>query len=109
MHVRTRKLIGTILLLLLATVWSLAAMVIAQLPVIASSGWLQAAYYVVVGLAWVLVSFAALCAIAIVFVLRFLPETKGHSVEEIIELFEKEATPPPTAREAASPGSQPHT
>jgi SP family arabinose:H+ symporter-like MFS transporter len=62
-----------------------------------------------VGLAWVLVSFAALCAIAIVFVLRFLPETKGHSVEEIIELFEKEATPPPTAREAASPGSQPHT
>ena len=54
MRVRTRKLIGTILLLLLATVWSLAAMVIAQLPVIASSGWLQAAYYVVVGLAWVL-------------------------------------------------------
>ena len=54
MHVRTRKLIGTIVLLLLATVWSLAAMAIAQLPVIASSGWLQAAYYVVVGLAWVL-------------------------------------------------------
>ena len=28
---------------------------------------------------------------AIVFVLRFLPETKGHSVEEIIALFEREA------------------
>jgi hypothetical protein len=54
MRVRTRKLIGTILLLLLATVWSLAAMVIAQVPVIANSGWLQAAYYVVAGLGWVL-------------------------------------------------------
>jgi hypothetical protein len=54
MRVRTRKLIGTILLLLLATVWSLTAMVIAQVPVIANSGWLQAAYYVVAGLGWVL-------------------------------------------------------
>ena len=54
MRVRTRNLIGTILLLLLATVWSLAAMVIAQVPVIANSGWLQAAYYVVAGLGWVL-------------------------------------------------------
>jgi len=54
MRVRTRKLIGTVLLLLLATVWSLAAMVIAQVPVIANSGWLQAAYYVVAGLGWVL-------------------------------------------------------
>ena len=54
MRVRTRKLIGTVLLLLLATVWSLTAMVIAQVPVIANSGWLQAAYYVVAGLGWVL-------------------------------------------------------
>ena len=54
MRVRTRKLIGTILLLLLATIWSLAAMVIAQLPVIAGSGWIQAVYYVVAGLGWVL-------------------------------------------------------
>jgi MFS family permease len=61
-----------------------------------------------VGLAWVLVSFAALCAIAIVFVLRFLPETKGHSVEEIIELFEKQATPPP-GRQGADHRSPPHT
>jgi SP family arabinose:H+ symporter-like MFS transporter len=50
-----------------------------------------------VGLAWVMVSFAALCAIAIVFVLRFLPETKGHSVEEIIALFE------PTTHQRESP------
>jgi hypothetical protein len=54
MRVRTRKLIGTILLLLLAAVWSLATMVIAQVPVIANSGWLQAAYYVIAGLGWVL-------------------------------------------------------
>ena len=54
MHVRTRKLVGTILLLLLATVWSLTALVIAQIPGIADSGWLQAAYYVVAGLGWVL-------------------------------------------------------
>jgi hypothetical protein len=40
-----------------------------------------------------MVSFAALCAIAIVFVLRFLPETKGHSVEEIIALFEPTTHP----------------
>jgi sugar porter (SP) family MFS transporter len=44
-----------------------------------------------IGLAWVLVCFAALCAAALVFVLMFLPETKGMSVEEITELFEQEA------------------
>lgn len=54
MAIRTRKLIGTILLLLLAAVWSLVGMAVAQAPLIASSGWLQAIYYVVVGLGWVL-------------------------------------------------------
>jgi hypothetical protein len=54
MRVRTRKLIGAVLLLLLATAWSLTAMVIAQVPLIANSGWLQAAYYTVAGLGWVL-------------------------------------------------------
>jgi H+/Cl- antiporter ClcA len=42
-------------------------------------------------LGWVLVCFAALCVLAIGFVGRFLPETKGLSVEEIIEVLEREA------------------
>lgn len=44
-----------------------------------------------IGLGWVMVCFAALCVIAIGFVFRYLPETKGHSVEEIIRLFERDA------------------
>jgi MFS transporter, SP family, arabinose:H+ symporter len=44
-----------------------------------------------VGLGWVLIGFAALCVVAIVFVLRYVPETKGLSVEEITELFEEQA------------------
>jgi len=43
------------------------------------------------GLAWVLVIFAALAVVAILFVARFLPETKHHSVEEITEIFERQA------------------
>jgi MFS family permease len=50
-----------------------------------------------IGLDWVLVCFAILCLMAIVFVYRFLPETKGLSVEEVVRTFE---------REAESPGSQ---
>ena len=44
-----------------------------------------------IGLGWVLVCFAALCVIAIGFVYRFVPETKGRSVEEITQIFEQEA------------------
>uniref|UniRef100_E6VIL4 DUF2842 domain-containing protein n=1 Tax=Rhodopseudomonas palustris (strain DX-1) TaxID=652103 RepID=E6VIL4_RHOPX len=54
MNIRTRKLIGTVGLLLLAIVWSLTAMAFAQVPVIAVSKWLQAIYYMVAGLGWVL-------------------------------------------------------
>ncbi len=54
MTIRTRKFFGTIALLLLALVWSLTGMALAQLPVVANSGWLQAIYYVVVGMGWVL-------------------------------------------------------
>jgi SP family arabinose:H+ symporter-like MFS transporter len=43
------------------------------------------------GLAWVMVSFAALSLVAIGFVFKFLPETKGRSVEEVVHVFEKQA------------------
>jgi MFS transporter, SP family, arabinose:H+ symporter len=45
-----------------------------------------------ISLSGVLVCFAALCALAIVFVWKFLPETKGLPVEEIIKLFERGPT-----------------
>lgn len=54
MTIRTRKFLGAIALILLAVVWSLFGMAMAQMPVIANSGWLQAVYYVVVGIGWVL-------------------------------------------------------
>ena len=54
MTIRTRKFIGTIALLLLVVVWSLMGMTIAQTPWLANSGLLQAIFYVVAGLGWVL-------------------------------------------------------
>lgn len=44
-----------------------------------------------IGLSWVMVIFAGLCLIAIAFVNHYLPETKELSVEEVIQVFEKEA------------------
>lgn len=49
------------------------------------------------GLGWVLVGFAVLAMFALGFVTRFLPETKGHSVEEVTELFERQARGVPAA------------
>src|SRR5260370_10123402 len=54
MTIRTRKLIGTIALLLLVVVWSLVGMTVAQTPWLANSGLLQAIFYVVAGIGWVL-------------------------------------------------------
>jgi hypothetical protein len=54
MTIRTRKFIGAIALLILAFVWSMIGMAVAQFPVIANSGMLQWLYYVVVGMGWVL-------------------------------------------------------
>jgi Protein of unknown function (DUF2842) len=54
MNIRTRKLLGTIFLLMLVVVWSLLGMTIAQTPWLANSGMLQAIFYVVAGLGWVL-------------------------------------------------------
>ena len=54
MAIRTRKLLGTNFLLILVVVWSLLGMTIAQTPWLANSGLLQAIFYVVAGLGWVL-------------------------------------------------------
>ncbi|ABD88235.1 DUF2842 domain-containing protein [Rhodopseudomonas palustris] len=54
MKIRTRKFLGAIFLLVLAIVWSLVGMSLAQLPIFETSKWLQAAFYVVVGMGWVL-------------------------------------------------------
>ncbi len=50
-----------------------------------------------IGLGWVLACFAGLCVVAIGFVYRFVPETKNRSVEEITEIFEREARTGETA------------
>jgi Protein of unknown function (DUF2842) len=54
MTIRTRKFFGTIALLVLVTAWSLIGMSVAQFPVLANSGWLQAVFYVVAGFGWAL-------------------------------------------------------
>ena len=55
MTLRTRKLIGTILLLVLITVYALLALAVAVvLQVRQANHALEVAYYVVAGLAWVL-------------------------------------------------------
>jgi uncharacterized membrane protein YedE/YeeE len=54
MTIRTRKFLGTIALLVLVAVWSLMGMTAAQLPWLANSVLLQAIFYVVVGIGWVL-------------------------------------------------------
>ena len=54
MKIRTRKFFGTIALLLLAVVWSLMGMTVAQTPWLVKSGLLQAVFYIVAGIGWVL-------------------------------------------------------
>ena len=54
MPIRTRKLIGAVLLLALVIIWSLAGVAVAQAPVFKDNrGW-QFAFYIVAGLGWVL-------------------------------------------------------
>jgi hypothetical protein len=54
MHIRTRKLIGTVALLLLVTLWALLAMAFAQFALGSASGIVAALFYVIAGLGWVL-------------------------------------------------------
>jgi SP family arabinose:H+ symporter-like MFS transporter len=44
------------------------------------------------GLAWVMVLFAVLAVLAIAFVARFLPETKGLPLERVTAVFDRQAT-----------------
>ncbi len=50
-----------------------------------------------ISLAGVLVVFAGLCALAIVFIWKFLPETKSLPVEEIVRVFERQQEQSPIA------------
>jgi hypothetical protein len=54
MSVRIRKLIGTIALLVLVSVWALLAMTLAQSALTDINGFVAAIFYVVAGLGWVL-------------------------------------------------------
>ena len=54
MRIRTRKLIGTVALLVLASVWALLAMALAQSVLTDINGFVAAIFYVVAGLGWVL-------------------------------------------------------
>jgi hypothetical protein len=54
MGIRTRKLIGTVALLVLVAVWALLAMAFAQFALRSAGGLVAALFYVVAGLGWVL-------------------------------------------------------
>jgi Protein of unknown function (DUF2842) len=54
MSIRTRKLIGTLALLLLVSVWGLLAMALAQSVLTDINGFVAAIYYLVAGFGWVL-------------------------------------------------------
>ncbi len=43
------------------------------------------------GLAWVMVGFAFLAVLAIAFIARYVPETKGLSLEKVIAVFDRQA------------------
>jgi MFS transporter, SP family, arabinose:H+ symporter len=51
-----------------------------------------------ISLAGVMVCFAGLAVLAIVFIWRFLPETKALPVEEIVKLFERNPLAPAAAQ-----------
>jgi type IV secretory pathway protease TraF len=54
MKMRTRKLVGTIALFVLITAYAFAAMLVAIALQVNASAWVEVAYYVIAGLAWVI-------------------------------------------------------
>jgi MFS transporter, SP family, arabinose:H+ symporter len=61
------------------------------------------AWHTSIGLGGVMVCFAVLCAVAIGFVYKFLPETKGLSVEQAVKVYDKEAVGGTLGRLAGRP------
>jgi hypothetical protein len=53
MQVRTRKLIGTIVLLIFLSIYVMAAVSIGARHVVAARAWVQLAYFLAAGIAWV--------------------------------------------------------
>lgn len=54
LRMRTRKLIGTVVLLILVIVWALVAMAIAPAALSSANRVVEALYYVLAGLGWIL-------------------------------------------------------
>jgi hypothetical protein len=54
MTIRTRKLIGTVILLLFLAVYALMAMFVAIVLQVNAGKWVELAYYIIAGLAWVI-------------------------------------------------------
>jgi hypothetical protein len=54
MRIRTRKLIGTVGLLVLVAFWALLAMAFAQFALSSSNGLVATLFYAIAGLGWVL-------------------------------------------------------
>jgi Protein of unknown function (DUF2842) len=54
MPIRVRKLVGTIMLIVLVVTWALLAMALAQSPLVKANGAIEVIYYVIAGLGWVL-------------------------------------------------------
>lgn len=53
MNIRTRKLIGAILLLIFIAIYALAVMAVAIVLQVNASKWVELAFYIIGGLAWV--------------------------------------------------------
>jgi len=53
MHTRTKKLIGTFLIVFMALLYALVATTIAAAKLADASGWVHLVYFVVSGLLWV--------------------------------------------------------
>jgi len=51
---RMRKLVGTVLLLVFIAVYALLAMLVAVVLQVSTAKWVELAYYVVAGIAWVI-------------------------------------------------------